>query len=154
MVFDKKAQMMDAGMILVRSDEPFGRMLGMVKTAMTPFGKVWRKTDLEGSVLPDSLPEFDLFFGPFYPLEEALYFGLGSRRRRGSLRPHFPGRKPEHPAARDHLYPPHFCLCFGCHLHPRNRTLPTRLLGTRRVDRLPLDCSRPEQPEGCRADNG
>lgn len=61
MVFDKKAQMMDAGMILVRSDEPFGRMLGMVKTAMTPFGKVWRKTDLEGSVLPDSLPEFDLF---------------------------------------------------------------------------------------------
>lgn len=61
MVFDKKAQMMDAGMILVHSDEPFGRILGMVKTAMTPYGKVWRKTDLEGSVLPDSLPEFDLF---------------------------------------------------------------------------------------------
>ena len=61
MVFDKKAQMMDAGMILVHSDEPFGRMLGMVKTAMTPYGKVWRKTDLEGSVLPESLPEFDLF---------------------------------------------------------------------------------------------
>ena len=61
MVFDKKAQMMDAGMVLFPSDEPFGRVLGMVKTAMTPYGKVWRKTDLEGSVLPDSLPEFDLF---------------------------------------------------------------------------------------------
>ena len=61
MVFDKKAQMMDAGMVLFPSDEPFGRVLGMVKTAMTPSGKVWRKTDLEGSVLPDSLPEFDLF---------------------------------------------------------------------------------------------
>lgn len=61
MVFDKKAQMMDAGMVLFPSDEPFGRVLGMVKTAMTPYGKVWRKTDLEGSVLPDSLPVFDLF---------------------------------------------------------------------------------------------
>ncbi|MBR1501037.1 MAG: hypothetical protein IJ616_03620 [Bacteroidales bacterium] len=61
MVFDKKAQMMDAGMVLFPSDEPFGHVLGMVKTAMTPYGKVWRKTDLEGSVLPDSLPEFDLF---------------------------------------------------------------------------------------------
>ena len=49
MVFDKKAQMMDAGMVLFPSDEPFGRVLGMVKTAMTPYGKVWRKTDLEGS---------------------------------------------------------------------------------------------------------
>ena len=138
MVFDKKAQMMDAGMVLFPSDEPFGRVLGMVKTAMTPYGKVWRKTDLEGSVLPDSLPEFDLFLDRSTPWRKRYISAWVSDAGDGRYALTFrEGNRSTGLRAATFIL-----LIFACVLGG--------LMGACRMVRLPLDRPGTQQPEGRR----
>lgn len=59
--FDKKVQMMDAGMKLFESENGFGTCIGQVKANLKEYGKVLENRDLEGVTLPDSTGEYDLF---------------------------------------------------------------------------------------------
>lgn len=61
MQFNKKVQMLDAGMILFKSEENFGNTLGQVKAEMDVYGKVLKPSEIEDVVLPESTGDCDLF---------------------------------------------------------------------------------------------
>lgn len=58
---DTKAQMMDAGMAMFASDDNFGCAIGQMKAELETYGKVWRRQELEGTELPESTGDYDLF---------------------------------------------------------------------------------------------
>lgn len=68
--FDTNVQMMDAGMVLIDSNESFGEMLGTVKATLSGYGKLYIVNDTNGgkftngvalSDLPESTAYCDLF---------------------------------------------------------------------------------------------
>lgn len=68
--FDTNVQMMDAGMVLIDSNDSFGEMLGSVKATLSGFGKLYIVNDTSGgkfsdgvslSELPESTADCDLF---------------------------------------------------------------------------------------------
>lgn len=61
MQFNKKVQMLDAGMVLFKSEENFGNTLGQVKAEMEVYGKVLKPSEIEDVVLPESTGDCDLF---------------------------------------------------------------------------------------------
>lgn len=60
-VYDKKVQMMDAGMQLFESGQNYGLVLGQVKAEMEVYGPVLKSSEFEGAEFPESTGECDLF---------------------------------------------------------------------------------------------
>lgn len=59
--FNLKVQMLDAGMTMFDSESGFGDTLGQVKAEMEVYGKVFKACDLDGTKLPESTGDYDLF---------------------------------------------------------------------------------------------
>lgn len=54
MQFNKKVQMLDAGMTLFKSGENFGNIFGQVKAEMEVYGKVLKPSEIADVMLPES----------------------------------------------------------------------------------------------------
>lgn len=60
-MFDKKTQMMDAGMALFVSPKSLGTVIGGVMVELRKSGKVLRRNDIDPSSLPESTGDCELF---------------------------------------------------------------------------------------------
>lgn len=69
-MFDKKIQMMDAGMRLFDSPKPFGTVLGGMKTEMAKHGTVLRPNEINPANLPETTGVCDLFLDWSSPLKK------------------------------------------------------------------------------------
>jgi hypothetical protein len=61
MKYDRKTQMMDAGMAFFESAEGLGSVMGIVKAQLDAYGKVWQSSEIDHSLLPSCVGDFDLF---------------------------------------------------------------------------------------------